>query len=107
MVRRTSSPEPICSSWQLAERLRTIRVELYGERSLVEMAHRIGLPVRTWQNYEAGVTVPAEVLLRFVELTGVEPAWLLHGRGPKFSGSPLLVFPRPRPAAGDRGRGRG
>ncbi|MEO6809868.1 MAG: XRE family transcriptional regulator [Isosphaeraceae bacterium] len=48
------------------------------------MARRLGLPVRTWYNYEAGVTVPAEVLLRFVELTAVEPIWLLHGKGPKY-----------------------
>jgi hypothetical protein len=48
------------------------------------MARRLGLPIRTWYNYESGVTVPAEVMLRFVELTSVEPLWLLHGRGAKF-----------------------
>jgi SOS-response transcriptional repressor LexA len=61
-----------------------VRVDLYGERGGSEMARRLGLPVRTWYNYEAGVTVPAEVLLRFVELTSVEPMWLLHGRGPQY-----------------------
>jgi SOS-response transcriptional repressor LexA len=30
------------------------------------------------------VTVPAEVVLRIIELTSVEPMWLLHGQGPKF-----------------------
>jgi len=48
------------------------------------MARRLGLPIRTWYNYESGVTIPAEVILKFVELTSVEPLWLLHGRGPKF-----------------------
>ena len=48
------------------------------------MARRLSLPIRTWYNYESGVTVPAEVMLRFVELTNVEPLWLLHGKGPKF-----------------------
>jgi hypothetical protein len=48
------------------------------------MARRLGIPVRTWYNYEGGVTVPAEVVLRIIELTSVEPVWLLHGRGPKF-----------------------
>jgi hypothetical protein len=48
------------------------------------MARRLGIPVRTWYNYEGGVTVPAEVVLRIIELTSVEPMWLLHGRGPKF-----------------------
>ena len=48
------------------------------------MARRLGIPVRTWYNYEAGVTVPAEVILKIIELTSIEPSWLLHGKGPKF-----------------------
>jgi hypothetical protein len=48
------------------------------------MARRLGIPVRTWYNYEGGVTVPAEVILKIIELTSIEPAWLLHGKGPKF-----------------------
>ena len=44
----------------------------------------LGIPVRTWYNYENGVTVPAEIILRIVELTSVEPVWLLRGEGPKF-----------------------
>ena len=48
------------------------------------MARRLGIPVRTWYNYEAGVTVPAEVVLRIIQLTSLEPAWLLSGKAPKF-----------------------
>ena len=48
------------------------------------MARRLAIPVRTWYNYEGGVTVPAEVVLKIIELTSVEPSWLLHGKGPKF-----------------------
>jgi phage repressor protein C with HTH and peptisase S24 domain len=48
------------------------------------MARRLGIPVRTWYNYEGGVTVPAEVILKIIELTNVEAVWLLHGEGPKF-----------------------
>jgi hypothetical protein len=48
------------------------------------MARRLGIPVRTWYNYEGGVTVPAEVILKIIELTSVEAVWLLHGEGPKF-----------------------
>jgi hypothetical protein len=44
----------------------------------------LGIPVRTWYNYEGGVTVPAEVILKIIELTSVEAVWLLHGEGPKF-----------------------
>ena len=39
----------------LAERLSTLRLELFGERGGPEMARRLGIPVRTWYNYEGGV----------------------------------------------------
>jgi hypothetical protein len=48
------------------------------------MARRLGIPVRTWYNYEGGVTVPAEVILKIIELTSIEAGWLLHGEEPKF-----------------------
>ncbi len=35
-------------------------------------------------NYESGVTIPAVVILRFVEITGANPRWLLTGRGDKY-----------------------
>ena len=42
------------------------------------------MPARTWYNYETGVTVPAEVLLEFIDQTGSNPAWLLTGDGVKY-----------------------
>jgi hypothetical protein len=84
MARRKNLPEMVKVKCHLSERLREVRTQLYGERGGSEMARRLGLPIRTWYNYEGGVTVPAEVLLRFVELTAVEPIWLLHGKGPKY-----------------------
>ena len=30
------------------------------------------------------MTVPAEIVLRIIELTRVEPMWLLHGKIPKY-----------------------
>ncbi len=45
---------------------------------------RLNLPARTWYNYETGVTVPAEVLLSFIDQTGTNPVWLLTGQGPKY-----------------------
>ncbi len=84
MARRKNQPDSVRVKCFLSERLRQIRVELYGERGGSEMARRLSLPIRTWYNYESGVTVPAEVMLRFVELTNAEPMWLLHGKGPKF-----------------------
>ncbi len=84
MARRKNRPEVLQVKFWLAERLREIRVEVFGERGGSEMARRLGVPVRTWYNYESGVTVPAEILLRFMELTHVEPSWLLTGDGSKY-----------------------
>ena len=84
MARRKTQPDLVQAKCHLAERLRQVRTELFGDRGGPEMSRRLNLPVRTWYNYEAGVTVPAEVLLRFVELTRVEPLWLSKGKGPRF-----------------------
>ena len=95
MARRKTQPETVRAKCALAERLRDVRLELYGDRGGPKLARQLGLPIRTWYNYEAGVTVPAEVVLKFVELTSVEPQWLLNGHGPRF-----------RDARGDGGPGR-
>src|SRR5438270_8742571 len=84
MARRKTLPDSVKAKFELADRLRLLRSELYGERGGPELARRLGLPIRTWYNYESGVTVPAEVVLKIIELTSVEPIWLLHGQGPKF-----------------------
>lgn len=84
MARRKTLPDSARAKFALAERLKSLRSELYGERGGPELARQLGLPVRTWYNYESGVTVPAEVILKIIELTSVEPIWLLHGGGEKF-----------------------
>jgi hypothetical protein len=84
MARRKTLPDSVQAKYALAERLRLLRSELYGDRGGPELARRLGLPIRTWYNYESGVTVPAEVVLKIIELTSVEPMWLLHGEGAKF-----------------------
>src|SRR5271168_5428305 len=84
MARRKTLPESVRAKLALAERLTALRSELFGERGGPEMARRLGIPVRTWYNYEGGVTVPAEVVLKIIELTAVEAGWLLHGEEPKF-----------------------
>jgi hypothetical protein len=68
----------------LSRRLREVRQELFGEHGGPELARRLNLPARTWYNYETGVTVPAEVLLAFIDQTGASPTWLLSGEGPKY-----------------------
>lgn len=84
MARRKTLPDSVRAKYALAERLSALRGELFGERGGPELARQLGLPVRTWYNYESGVTVPAEVILKIIELTAVEPMWLLHGKGPKY-----------------------
>jgi phage repressor protein C with HTH and peptisase S24 domain len=84
MARRKTLPESVRAKLALAERLAALRSELFGDRGGPEMARRLGIPVRTWYNYEGGVTVPAEVILKIIELTSVEAGWLLHGEEPKF-----------------------
>ena len=79
MARRKTLPESVRAKLALAERLAALRLELFGDRGGPEMARRLGIPVRTWYNYEGGVTVPAEVVLKIIELTAVEAGWLLHG----------------------------
>lgn len=68
----------------LSRRLREIRQELFGEHGGPELARCLDLPARTWYNYETGVTVPAEVLLAFIDQTGANPIWLLSGDGVKY-----------------------
>jgi hypothetical protein len=91
---RVKTPsETVRARFALAGRITALRSELFGERGGAEMARRLGLPLRTWYNYERGTAIPAEVVLRIIELTAAEPGWLLHGTGPKY---------RPmRPAEGD------
>jgi hypothetical protein len=83
MARRKNAPESVKIKQGLSDRLRSLRTEFYGERGGPDLARTLGIPVRTWYNYENGVTVPAEIILRIVELTSVEPIWLLRGEGPK------------------------
>lgn len=70
----------------LAMRLREVREDLYGEYGAQFLADALGLPLGTWTNYERGVTVPAEVILKLIDATGVSAPWLLTGRGTKYPG---------------------
>jgi hypothetical protein len=72
----------------LARRVAEIRRKTLGADGVPRLAERLGLPVQTWRNYEAGVVMPATVLLKFIEVTGADPGWLLNGEGDKFQGSP-------------------
>lgn len=68
----------------LARRVRQLREDLYGKHGGPLLAETLGIPFRTWHNYETGCTMPAQMLLRFIEITGANPHWLLTGKGEKF-----------------------
>jgi len=70
----------------LSSRIAEVRRELYGTDGISALVNALDLPRRTWLNYEAGVVMPATVLLRFLDLTAVHPHWLLTGEGPRYRG---------------------
>jgi hypothetical protein len=84
VARKKTHPLRVNVKAQISSRLREVRQELFGEHGGPELARRLQLPARTWYNYESGVTVPAEVLLNFIDQTGTNPLWLLSGQGPKY-----------------------
>jgi hypothetical protein len=84
VARKKTSKVRVNVKASLSRRLREIRQEIFGEHGGPELARRLSLPARTWYNYETGVTVPAEVLLGFIEQTGANPMWLLSGEGPRY-----------------------
>lgn len=88
MDRQSAPPERSAARAAIANRLRVVRTELYGENGGPLLSRALRLPFRTWSNYERGVTIPGEVLLEFIDLTGAEPRWLLRGLGEKYRMAP-------------------
>jgi hypothetical protein len=74
-------PSLIIPSGVLAGRVREIRRQVFGEWGGPRLAEALGLPDRTWRNYQEGVAIPAPVILRFIEVCGASPHWLLTGEG--------------------------
>jgi hypothetical protein len=70
----------------LAERIASIRSELYGDgqAGLEAIAHELAIPPQTWANYESGVTIPATFIIQFIVLTNANPAWLMDGTGIRY-----------------------
>ena len=82
----------------LAQRVGEIRHELYGAHGGPLLAEALRLPYRTWRNSEAGVTIPALVILRFLAISGANPLWLLRARARStVSGAEIRRPPQPSP----------
>ncbi len=84
MARLKTSDDSMTIKQSIAARLTELRSDLYGDRGGKDMARALGIPGRTWYHYENGVTVPGETMLKIIEVTAVEPLWLLRGDEPKF-----------------------
>jgi hypothetical protein len=66
---------------ELAERLRKVREDLCGKHGAQFLADALKVRVETWLNYESGVTAPAHVVLKLIDIARVNPHWLLTGEG--------------------------
>src|SRR4051794_34228992 len=62
----TTMPRQAPPTLALAHRVRELRLERFSEQGGPTLARALGLPHRTWINYEAGVTIPAPVILRLI-----------------------------------------
>jgi transcriptional regulator with XRE-family HTH domain len=94
---------------KLSRALRRHRAEIGGrlrmlrkgfKKSGPEFAREIGIPPRSWQNYESGVQPPMDVVLMLIIRFGVSPWWLLTGARPIFStvSWPHAIYPPAPPA---------
>jgi hypothetical protein len=62
----------------MADRIRLVRQERFGN-DVASLAAALGIPERTWLNYEDGVIMPADTMLGFLEICHAELSWMLHG----------------------------
>ncbi len=72
----------------VARRIRDIREELYGAHGGPLLAEALDIPFRKWSGYESGAPIPGQLILQFIQLTGVDSHWLLTGEGRKYVGPP-------------------
>ena len=84
MNESTSRSDWLVIKSDLARRVREVREDLYGDNGGPMLAQALGIPFRTWHNYEIGCTIPAHTILRFIEVTEADPHWLLSGKGEKY-----------------------
>ncbi len=76
-------------NWQsvksaLAMRIRQVREERYGSHGGPVLAEALRISFRAWHEYESGGTIPALIILRFIEVTEAHPHWLLTGEGNRY-----------------------
>jgi len=70
----------------LGERIRAIRIDLFGEFRRLELARLLRISDRKLERFETGSTLPAEIILILMEVTGANPHWLQSGEGERYLG---------------------
>jgi transcriptional regulator with XRE-family HTH domain len=72
------------TNFTLAERLRLVRIALYGDDddAIRRLAAALQISPAAWERYENGMMMPATHMLHFINLTNAHPRWLLDGQGP-------------------------
>lgn len=73
----------------LTERLKDLRLQL--KLSQKEMAERLGVGFRSWQDYESGRRVPGSAVIEALCAMGVNANWLLAGSGKAFGRTEAAV----------------
>jgi hypothetical protein len=77
------------NSDHLARRVREIRLEMFGDDGVAILSQAMDIPPQTWEHMEQGITIPASIILHFIEITGVEPHWLLTAEGERYRARPM------------------
>ena len=64
-------------------------MDLYGECGGPILARRLRISQRRLARMEAGSPFPGQLVLKLIDVTGVNPHWLLSGEGERL-GQPTL-----------------
>jgi hypothetical protein len=68
----------------LSQRVKAVRMQRFGACGGPMLAELLGIPHQRLERIEAGGAIPAELILRFIDITGVSPRWLLSGEGERY-----------------------
>ncbi len=69
----------------LRERMRAIRVDLFGENGAFILAGLLGIPEGKLTCMETEGPIPGYLVLAFIEVTEANPRWLLSGTGERYA----------------------
>jgi hypothetical protein len=68
----------------LMVRIQRVRRERFGDEGVARMAEALQIPITTWKAIERDGGLSGNLFLRFIDVTGACPIWLLTGEGEPF-----------------------